>query len=560
MFACTLLHGQNEKDETVSISVTIIDADSSEPIPYASIHNFNANRGTYSTINGKAELLNNHVGDSIYISSVGYSKQLIVLEPNVKLDIIRLTVLTHDLATLTIHADDTYLYEKIEAVRKARTQSSLSASSYFNLQTFDGTNQIELIECYYNGIYNDYAVQELQLKQGRIALKPFANRTFLSTEISKSICLHNAFESSDYFPHSPLEFSMKQNRKKYWLSDGGRVTTDDGVVVQIVKFKPKSADGHFFNGELWIDEKSSEIVRIDLNLLDAQSYPFVPIGYSDRLKNVNLHLTKNYGRHSGRMTLESVHFNYDLHYQTSDLQDFTLNTQALLVAFDYNELFTLPVFQFSPASYEDYVKINATPYNANFWSNYRRFEIEEIKKVNEAFIANDSTITNQQHFFNDSTLRHSLLERPYVIWNDTTSIRFRELVDDSVNYSKYQLRPPAERYHLEVQLYMDVNDYEGTLECTTATIFDPYKSYFYFPITAESNQFFNLYFDLAEQYRRKLERVNRAAQTASEMYLNYEKVHSTFEKTSKLFFKEVERGNNTSAMKRWRDKIDSGEL
>lgn len=560
-FSFNRLIGQEIRmEDFISFNVDIIDAETHSAIPYASVYNVNANRGTYSNMEGQAALYYNHAGDSIYISSIGYEKVLIVLQKDIHNDIIELTPMTHELAALTIHASDTFLYELLEKSRKHRNSKSLMAASYFNLQTFEKTNQIELIECYYNGKYSDYAVQELQLKQGRIALKPFAGRSFISTEISKSICLHNAFETSDYFPHSPLEFSLKQNRKKFKLLDGGRLSIDKNTIIQIVRFEPKNENGQYFSGEIWLDEKTADIIKITLNLEDAKTYPFAPIGHSDRLKKVNIHLTKSYTRHNGIMTLEKVNFNYDLHYLTSDMQEFTLSTLALLVAFDYEELFTLPMFQYSPAAYEDYVKINATPYNAKFWSNYKRFEMEEIKQKNEVFLANDSTITNQHRFFNDSTLKNNLLERPYFIWNDSTSIRFREVLDDSVNYNKYQLKAPAERYHLEVQLYMDVNDYEGNLECTTATIFDPYQSYFYFPITEVSNQFFTLYFKLGEQFRKRLQQMNLSAKSVEDMYANYTLVEASFQKTSKLFFKEVERGNNSSGMKKWTDKIENGDF
>ncbi|MBL0052424.1 MAG: hypothetical protein IPP29_13395 [Bacteroidetes bacterium] len=60
-------------------------------------------------------------------------------------------------------------------------------------------------------------------------------------------------------------------------------------------------------------------------------------------------------------------------------------------------------------------------------------------------------------------------------------------------------------YDLNVKLFVDVNTIADTVNIMTAAVFDPYKSYYKFPVTNASLCFINIYFDLVEIERRELD-------------------------------------------------------
>jgi len=82
-----------------------------------------------------------------------------------------------------------------------------SAKSYFLLKSTINSKQVELVEAYYNGIYQDHNLKDLQLKNGRIYLSKFENNSYVSMGTSSGINLHKTFDFNLYFPGSPLEWN-----------------------------------------------------------------------------------------------------------------------------------------------------------------------------------------------------------------------------------------------------------------------------------------------------------------------------------------------------------------
>jgi hypothetical protein len=183
----------------------------------------------------------------------------------------------------------------------------------------------------------------------------------------------------------------------------------------------------------------------------------------------------------------------------------------------------------------------------------------ELKK-NEDFISEEDVVTNQKRFSETDHFKKGIFERPFIFWCDSMAIKMKEIKEDSALYEKYQLRPPAERYHLEVQLYMDLNVIDGELNIQTATIFDPFQSYYYFPITEEANDFFNLYFDLVERFREKLVIINHLTKDIATIQQNYIQIKKELEICSRNFFREVARGSNVDHMEKWKQKISTKDL
>ena len=109
-----------------------------------------------------------------------------------------------------------------------------------------------------------------------------------------------------------------------------------------------------------------------------------------------------------------------------------------------------------------------------------------------------------------------------------------------------------DQYDLVVKIYVDINSYKDSTNILTSTIFDPYESYYYLPMDSKTHCFVNLYFDLCEIERRKLEESLRAEKNnihrINEVYNNFLK---EFEDKKYSYFKATQRGTNESEMQKY---------
>ena len=103
---------------------------------------------------------------------------------------------------------------------------------------------------------------------------------------------------------------------------------------------------------------------------------------------------------------------------------------------------------------------------------------------------------------------------------------------------------------------MDVNSYGGKHDVQTATILDPYDSYFFEEINQRTTCFLNMYFDLCEIMRRKLH-VRVAVAEGNTVLIDeiYKDFQEEFEAIKLKFITEVEMGYALDKMQEWNEYI-----
>jgi len=110
----------------------------------------------------------------------------------------------------------------------------------------------------------------------------------------------------------------------------------------------------------------------------------------------------------------------------------------------------------------------------------------------------------------------------------------------------------ADKYNLEVRHFVDINTYHDSTNVLTTTIFDPYESYYHLSIDSKANCFINIYFDLCEIERRKLESDIRAALPDMDMVQDvYNQFEDRLEKQKYEYLKAVDRGINQQETIKW---------
>jgi len=216
------------------------------------------------------------------------------------------------LGEIVVTANDDYLYELVSKVRKNKRTKSKTSKTYFYLETKLFDEPVEIIESYYNGQYSNYGANDLEIKKGRIGLKPSSGRYFSSTESSRLFSLQNVFLKSELFPDNPLLFNKRKLRKKYKLKLSHSYVENQSKIY-VVNFEAREDENELFKGTIWIDQKKNRMIKITLNIQNSERHPFLPIGFKN-IGAVDMEITKSYKEIDGELFIDNIDFNYDVVY------------------------------------------------------------------------------------------------------------------------------------------------------------------------------------------------------------------------------------------------------
>lgn len=539
--------------QSFSIQSRLLDQVTAEPLPYASIYNASTQNGTVSNLEGYFTLQKVQVGDTLTISYIGYETTEIIVSNEAFPTTIYLTSKLESLNEIVVLGENTLLYILLNRCKKNLSYKEQTAKTYFSLETFAKGKQVELVESYYNGIYAGYDTESLELKNGRIALSDINGRFFTSTETSKAFYLYELFSANAYFPSSPFELSKKKLRSIYQLQLISRYEDENRHPIYVIGYSPKVDSGQSFQGEVWIDSLEAQVIKVNLQIENAQVHPFYAIG-KDSLLQVDIDITKTFGRDEKKIRTSAIDFNYQLEYQTTEGISYDVSTNAFLHAYNYDKAFVLPYFEYTDGNYLDYLKINATPYNEYFWENIDEFNMGDVRDKNDFFLSTKAKLDNRTIFSNNDYFKKGLLEHPYIFWNESR-IHFENRAIENEE-DRYPDDFISDDYNFNVKLFMDVNELNDSIHVVTKTIFDPFETYSDLIQDSVSSAFVNMYFDLVEIQRRAL------VKEISQVDKSFETIHSLYEKRQEKINKELEkfvdqtrRGYDKLAMIKWNTHI-----
>ncbi|MGB1003987.1 MAG: carboxypeptidase-like regulatory domain-containing protein [Salibacteraceae bacterium] len=554
--------GFSQKEPTDSI-YTVLDAISKEPVPYATVYNHLSGTGTVTNLKGQFYWKPLGQRDSVTLSFVGYESQFFNSSHPIPASIF-LNPKTEILESAYVYGNMTFLYQLIADCKIQKSKKNQTAKTYLSLESIIDNQSVESMEVYYNGLFNGYDCKELQLKTGRLAISNFGNRFFISTETSKALYLHELYESTGHFPTSPMGLSRKKLAKLFELKFVKYYEEDNAHTIYQINYTPTKDCDDCFHGTLWVDSLQHQIQKVTLQTDSTLRHPFIPIGHSDKLLNVSLEITKNYQTNKDVAQFKSTDFNYQLVYKTISDSIFTVNTNALVYAYDYDSKFDLPHFEYGNIRYKDYILIGSIPYNWFFWNNYKEFNMANQKEsvlFSSLNPAQTGTFVNTNNPYFDKPF----FEHAYKPWS-IKRIELNQALSDEVGRAVSLEAPPSQQYKLKTQIYLDINKINDSLHTVTSSYFDPYYSYFYLPQSAKTDAFVNMYFDLTEIKRRELEKQIQHASSRKEVEKLYQIKLNELAIQQKQFIKETQRGNNLKAMQQWNDyivkrlKIDNLEL
>ncbi len=574
LFVIVLLINTTEYLKAQSISILVqgqlIDKQTKESLPYAHIYNTRTKIGSVTDEQGYFGFEGSKIGDTISVSFIGYLPHYVILKSDKPLHI-KLQENTQQLTEITLEYDNShYLYKLLNNCSKKKSKVKSESKAYYELHTKIDNKQVELVEGFYNAKINGYDLEELKLKVGRLGVQTTEmGGVTISLESSVAVVKSRLMYDADYFYKNPFQLSYKQLKKHYDLYKV-KSYIENNEMIFVIRFNPKTPDENLFNGLVWVNKNTNKIHKVTLECEDCKIHPFRVVTNGNRkINRVDLNIVKTFAEREEGMVLNHINFNYDIKYSRKEY-NLNLKTNVLVHMYNFEDRFFSPKYNDKNERRhdQDYREIGEAPFNAFFWSNHNEFAVFDKGNENEAFFNHPNTIQGEA-FLHDINIpgynMGEFFEHPSFTWSkkrlrfaearteDTTSVEYQQKKEYT---GAYNGQFKADMYKFYGNIYLDRNEYNGKIDIITESIFDSSRSFYKLPISWKIQVFVNMYFDLIEIERQTLEkRIKASDKSISSVEKLYLDSKLRLEKTHKLYFKEVQRGENMSAMEKWNTLI-----
>lgn len=568
---------KNEQQTNLIISEIVYDSLNYEPLGLVKVYNLNKKTGTSTTFQGVYRLENTSLTDTISFYVIGFQRKIITVGELIKSDTLFLNPESQLIDEVIILADNSILYDIISNCKNKTVKNDIVSKTYMEVKSTNNAEPIELIQGYYNGYFNGYGLTQLTTKNIRMGLRPVDQRMYTSIMTTGVFYEHDLFKTSDLFPSNPLQLSKQQLKKQYHLFLNGKFKENDRIVY-VIGFEPNKEHSHFFSGTVWIDSSDSKLYKVVLEKDTAMQHPFAPFWNTQKLSNINLKITKSFLHEGTSIKTNYVDFEYRLDYTTEDTTSInTIKTHASLQAYNYDDSFIEPLFDF-PDEKEwpnhELSKLAVIEYDSLFWECQEEFKTSSDHLSNNLFYNDSLTITGQMFYSKDlfrflpvNKSTNNRARSIFVNWSKEKRIFLKNLGADTSVYTNTQGVIPSQLYHLEAQIYLNINEVCDSVYYSTKTIYDPFKTFYHYPFTSETLVFINVYFDIVEIQRRKLDKELKLCNNDSDlMKRRYFQIMEETQELTKKYFNEVNRGYNQLKMISWnkfvkdRINIDNIEL
>ena len=547
----------------------IYDSESNLPLSYASIFVPETGNGTISNVDGYFMLNIDSVINTIVISYLGYHKVNFNIISDKNSIRILLKRNSTELDEVVVTPDnEKYLYKLLRKCAQKNYYKEEVSKAYFELKTFADSAQVELVEGFYNVLSKGYDPIELDLKAGRLAVQEHSNRLFLSLESSRAVIGLKMSGNNQFFPENPVGMSLRKMIKTYNLEVKSKYYNDKKQLIFILQYSPKQNVSNYFEGEIWIDVANFNILKMTYQCKKAQVHPFLPLWPNYVIKQVDFNITKTFESRNGQMFFKHIDFCYDISHVDSNDNLQAYSTSAILYAYDSQNKFSLHKFQFSSQEHSDFRKISAFPYNDFFWKNNNELRLHTKLNENNAFYNSAATLRGESLFHKigksptGDLSKHSYVmsksigpfEHPYILYHGQRVIFKEEQTSKKKNiYAAYDTQNfGLDKFNLSIKIFMDLDSYNDSVNVVTSTVLDPFESYYYGPIGNENICFINIYFDIVEIERQRLEkeilRSDRKINTINNLYIE---ATSNLANIQKQYYRETMHGTNLKALYRW---------
>ncbi len=575
------------------IKATIKDSRTKETLAYCNVSIKDTYKGTITNADGVFSISVDISKDVLIFSYLGYETKTVKAEKLINNPVVLLVKKDFVIQEAIVHAGDDYLYDLLIKCREKLLKNKKKQVSkvFYRMETNSKTlsveyptdkgvtqnikiidlneKPVELLECFYNGYLNGTTIEYLLFKNGRTALAANENY-FMTYNTSKAICEINLTNKNDDFPNIPFQFGKMKMKKKFQLE---MKSFDD----KSYNISFSSLDTSSFSGEVWLEKETFNLLKIHLLIENTYIHPFITIHPTlDTISNVSFNITKTYKTVSDELVPDHVYFNYRFTYNSNREMGLKRNhkniiraidSKGIMYFYDYDKPFILPYFDYC-LDVDDYHRMAFIPYNESFWKSNNI--IMQTEKQNESFnlLSHNGQLINYREgnygkdflasLPNGTGLYGFYFEAFYSFWSPHKGLYPIKKMDQFKTYSKEIISKSiqSDLYNLKAQLLLDITESGDSLICNSYTVFDNPVVYYHLPIKEYTNVFINIFFDICEIERRKMQtKLDSKVHSKEEIDAIYKESLKNMETTTKLYFYEVNLGDNDKMFRKWNQYV-----
>jgi len=520
------------------------DSESNESIPFA--HLVFTPSGIHATTNENGFFSANLIqpSDSVWISAIGYGKQKAEL-PKAPNSVILIPPTTIQLPTAFIKPQETDLLRQLKKAIHNHQEKEFG-KTHLQLFSYRNGNRVEGFEGYYNYHIKGINYESLDIKAGNIALKDDQGHFFLSTATSKVVSKYNAQSKKTPFPLIPIQLPNQKAVERFIIWHGAESIWNGDAIYEI-KWEPEPLySTSCMAGSAWINRRTKRLVKLEVKSVFTEKHPFVGIA-DTKVKNKKIEaaffIVKEWNTHA---TFSNLDFNYQL--RISHGNDTTIvSTTTHLCNYDAGNPFWPHNLVISKdAMYADYLATFALGYNSDFWK-HNGVENEHRKWISAHHNIQRPILALQ---------KDQLFEGPYPHWSDTIRFFIKPQLEKPLKHTS-QAKTDIQKFGLSPFIFVDPFVSSDTTYIRTVCILDPYKSTYTLPEDSLTHCITNMYFDLCEIQRRKLEKeLHQNPISSKEDLQKRVQLHQKeMEQQQYNFLSESNLGKDTKSFEKWNQTI-----
>jgi hypothetical protein len=113
-----------------------------------------------------------------------------------------------------------------------------------------------------------------------------------------------------------------------------------------------------------------------------------------------------------------------------------------------------------------------------------------------------------------------------------------------------------DRQRLHAQIFLDINEDEDTIRHFSVTVLDVFKSYFESDNPRQAACFLNIYFDLCEMERRRMEQqIKRSKSSVSQIIEIHQKATRSIQDLTDQYLQKTSYGSNLNELRKWNASV-----
>ncbi|HRH68167.1 MAG TPA: carboxypeptidase-like regulatory domain-containing protein [Flavobacteriales bacterium] len=489
-----------------TIEARIIDAASSEPLPYAAITLHGHTRGTISNADGRFRVPLGMPSDSLRIAYIGYSTKLIPLTADLNATDIRLQPTTYVLGEAVVRPGED-LYERFVAASNwLRRAPEVSAKLYFSLDTYSEEVPVEAMEGYFNAVLKSATLRQMNFKQGVIGIVPKDGRHYINYNTGSALVCLDIHGDQPYFPNSPFSHTAARELKKHYSVERISIGSGPDGVEQLAAL-PRDSVAGAFSATLWLVPGCDIVRAMELRCIDCPKHPLIPLFDHGRIDTVDLRYKQTWST-TGPAMPEVIQVDYGVAYTGPDFHE-RYTTSAVLHAFDRGQPFLPTLFPWKNGVNE-YPMIAWMPRDTAFWDRMLPPVPTERQQRDRAFVLRNDVTRNA--WFDSLRLDHRHLRPHYLAWSKDRLIDSTHLSGVPIDRPNDGKQPPS--VQIRTHLYLDLDTTGGVLHHRTLAVLDARSSWYLYPWEPWASAYCTLLLDLCEIERRALEqRLNEPGMT-----------------------------------------------